>query len=348
MIPGCDLLLTVLLSLNSSVPRSAAIGVERIDSTVLPEEVLQPTDAISLFPDGVVLLADQPTQLLVCIDPKTGKATCRLGAKGSGPGEFRGINYSHVDPTGRIAVLDVALRRLTVYGADRTLETSVNLTGLPGRILQFSGDSLSIDILAGLTPEIVRVKLTAQTSRTVSKPLELDPALAVNSPGGPPSPFLGFAGQPTGRILAFSPWRYRIVALDGAKVRPWAERPEVKPVVLTREQIAERKQQYQQMMDRVGKTGMMPKIDDTPQPFLQSFGSAVDGANRLWVITGRGTPTSTVVDVFAESGAFVGTVNFPYSFATFAIRGSDIAFVAISPSAPDAAALLYRYRIVTR
>jgi hypothetical protein len=48
---------------------------------------------------------------------------------------------------------------------------------------------------------------------------------------------------------------------------------------------------------------------------------AADDAGRLWARTMRGTESSTVFDVFATDGKFIGEVTLPAAAGAFAIAG---------------------------
>ena len=63
-------------------------------------------------------------------------------------------------------------------------------------------------------------------------------------------------------------------------------------------------------------------VDFTMKPFFPLDGLRYDDTGRLWVLTTRGAEQQTVFDIFASSGAFIGSLTLPAHVGTFSLAGS--------------------------
>ena len=104
-----------------------SIGTAGSDEAHIFARVVQ----VILSADGQVVVADAGTKDIRVFDP-AGKMTRRFGREGSGPGEFRSLNWAAVDGSGAIETYDYTLRRRSRFSVLGELIGTTPVPALPG------------------------------------------------------------------------------------------------------------------------------------------------------------------------------------------------------------------------
>ena len=101
------------------------------------------TVALSVDDEGRYYVLVQESQVVQVFSAE-GQYLRRLGGFGEGPGEFQWPQAMHVDGGGRIILADRILARLTVFGADGSVESTARLGGLAAgfEVFPMPGDSV--------------------------------------------------------------------------------------------------------------------------------------------------------------------------------------------------------------
>jgi hypothetical protein len=112
----------LLLGLTLSLPAPAAAQAQ-VPLTVLsrPEQrfgvELSAVNGVRELPDGRVLVADGIEEVLLRLDPRSGRADT-LGRAGQGPGEYRSPDALYPMPGGATLLVDLGNGRLNLLGPD--------------------------------------------------------------------------------------------------------------------------------------------------------------------------------------------------------------------------------------
>jgi hypothetical protein len=147
------------------------------------------------------------------------------------------------------------------------------------------------------------------------------------------------AVAPSGQIaVSRDPNEYRIVLMSpsgqtmGEVVRdiPRARRTpaEVEAIERRRQQSAIR-MRSERSLGRGSPPLMRPSSTDL-KPHFSIDGLRYDDSGRLWVKTMRGNESSTVLDVFAPDGKYLGEVRVPVSMGVFSLAGRWLVAAASS------------------
>ena len=115
--------------------------------------------AVGVLGDTIVV-ADDADKVVRLISATTRRAIGKFGRSGGGPGEFSRIVSMAVSPEGRIAVLDVRNKRISIFGRTGDLERELPLEG--GTTFEIAFDIherihmlRSVHALAGVGPILV-------------------------------------------------------------------------------------------------------------------------------------------------------------------------------------------------
>jgi hypothetical protein len=285
---------------------------------------------IAVSSTGEVLVADSDSPMLRAFDG-TGRPTWSGGRKGRGPYEYQYVLRLSFHPSGAVDVLDMSAMRVTSLAPDkstagsfqlRAFATTAGANGRGGLVLGAESPRGGLDLFRVQSGEVT----------PVSVPEEPRPAEA--------SAFMGasVALAPDGS-LAIVPFneRYRIVRLDAAG-RPLPEIVrEIERVRRTPEEEAALRARRSGQAGAVraaaeasrGGTSsgaavqLIPAAELSLKPHLAVDGLRFDPSGRLWVRTMRGDETrQTIFDVFAPSGALLGSVTVEGRIQHFALGGT--------------------------
>ena len=144
------------------------------------------------------------------------------------------------------------------------------------------------------------------------------------------APLNGFASS-AGRIAVLrDPNDYRIVLLSPAGETVTEIVRDIPRLKRTPAEIAAVEKRRQAATDRVrserGQRGSVPAVPIRPpsdelKPHVTIDGLRYDDSGRLWARTMRGNESSTVFDLFAPDGKYLGEVMVPAVIGTFSIAG---------------------------
>jgi hypothetical protein len=307
------------------VTRVATIGCDACGDT---RELGRISD-LAVSASGSVLIAGQDAPVLRLF-ARDGTPLRQMARPGSGPGEFRFPMRASFGPGGTIHVLDMTLRRVSHLAPDGTETQALALGGFPGAVAS-RGETgelvvLTDDFRGTLT--LLRFPPGASEPTLVSK---------IPKPGSPDGhlTFPVVAAAANGEIAFGNVGEaYRIARLSAAgqplgeivrdipRVRRTPE--EIEELVRRRESARARVQAELGRGGRGGRGGPSPVIgtgDDTFKPHFGIDALRYDASGRLWVLTMRGSEREAIFDLFAPSGAFLGSLRVPSNVRAYALGG---------------------------
>ena len=329
--PGKPLLLAAAVVLGLPVAaRSQVPAIEKLIE-IGCSDCDGPTQFSDIFDaavtdSGDIVIADRSAPMIRAFD-RTGKLLWTTGRRGNGPGELQFPMRVAIGPDRSVSVVDMQLRRLTRLSRDGTSSGSHPIMGFTGAA---AARGRAGEIL--LLMDDFRGPLSAERwTITATKP---EPHASLpRRTGGPPGMVLpSIALAPSG-IMAFTldPFTYRIGRLGGdARVLPDIVR-DIPPVRRTEAEMKEMSDRLASGPGRraaegrggsVGASSGSPGIDLTLKPHVMLDGLRFDDMGRLWVLTMRGTGQQSVFDIFAPTGALLGTLTLPARVNKFSLAGS--------------------------
>jgi hypothetical protein len=308
------------------VERVAEIGCEDCGDA----RQLSSTWDVAVNEAGDVLVIDRDAPTLRMFD-KTGRVLWGRGRPGAGPGEYRFAMRAAMGPDGTVHVVDLRLRRLTRLTADGNVAKSLTIPFFPAGVAA-----------RGRRGELVFLTDDFKSTGTLQRwlPASDAPAQLTSFPTPPPGEATmsaSVAVAPNGDI-AFFPVaeKYEIRRFSAAaQPLPSLVRNVPRPR-RTPEEIAGMKQR----MGMVGATakaaqeqkqsgGSKPLLADDDRFQLKPHASTdalrYDDSGRLWVRTMRGTASTTVFDVFAAGGSYLGEITLPMKVDAYSLAGSYLA-----------------------
>jgi hypothetical protein len=287
---------------------------------------------VALLADGRVLVADRDAPMLRLFGTD-GAPLWAKGRRGAGPGEYQYVIRVAPAPSGELLIADMSGRRLTTLSAagdvlgTAPITVFVTTAGTDGRGALLLGGELPMGGLRLFRARGAAVEPVAFT----------DPGAAASASGGPAFHGSSVALSPSGVIaVAPSSERYRIIRIDASgaalpELTRAIERVRRTPAEESalRERIGRQMGAMRSALEReTGKaastTAPTPAGGNTDlslKPHFAVDGLRYDGAGRLWVRTMRGDDSRTIFDLFAASGAFLGSVEMAGPVQLFAFNG---------------------------
>lgn len=278
-------------------------------------------DDLALSSRGEFMVVDGEAPFMRQFDDK-GKLVWQGGPKGKGPGEYSSIGRVVFLTNGGITVLDAGGMRVTVLSASHALQST---TPVPAYATTSTANTDGTILLGAESPRGgfsltkfrngVLTKLTSPKSKTVPNDTIYKGASIALAPNG---------------TIAIMPNddRYEILRMDSAGV---AQPPIGRSIERTRKSAAEVAREREMSRKISAKLGAAtnqvfnpnPAANDLPlKAYANVDGLRYDANGRLWVHTLRGSETSTVFDVFAPTGTYLGAVTIPEVTKYFALGGS--------------------------
>jgi hypothetical protein len=298
-----------------------------------------------VLPEGSLLIADWGTRDLRVFD-SSGRFLRRIGRSGGGPGEFRQLTMVDVDHSGRIAVYDGILRRVSWFSGDGTLLEAIAVPSSPGgatagHVLGRFGDgSLLVQSVVGVSGQ---QSLPSPGIRQVRD----SNGLFLVSPNGSSISAIGrFPAsrqiRAVGRVIALDPapfgvqtviaiadttfylstqehYEVREFRLDGSLKRVLRRMVPARPV--TDDARAQMRRERDARAERLASGRPVPpelvelaRYSETPDFFPAHGDLRVDRAGNLWVEDYRPFPdrdTVTTWTVFGADGAILSTATLP-------------------------------------
>jgi hypothetical protein len=275
---------------------------------------------VSISAQGEVLVTDRDPPMLRRFDA-SGKVVWTGGRRGQGPGEFALPVRAALTGQG-IVVVDMTNSRVTQLSDAGSVQTIISVTTMPmTAAVNASGDLwVGNDDFRGTLTLYRRVRDTLVLSHKVQGSTA-NVGIAVGSDGA-------LAIMP-------SPKKYEILRFDS---RGAAQPPLLRDIAQVR-RTPEEEQEVRERMNRSrGLVAAEAKAQGgkrSPPVFrpeelslkdhLVIDGLRFDAKGRVWVRTQRGNERSTIFDVFAPTGALLGSVTVPMKVTSYALGGSYLA-----------------------
>lgn len=272
-------------------------------------------------PDGTIYVLDYMSQEVRVFTP-AGEFSHSIGRKGSGPGEFTAAGDLHIAPDGRVLVPDLRTARYSLFGRDgtflashpRRVRGSAPLGGFTpeGRYIDWGTafPDEGPDVVAGPTIVFEPTRLSADFAEADSLP-PLEFATEMIADGTRPQIF--FAGRlmghqdRAGRVWFVHSRQYQVFrrTLDGDTTLVFTL--PARPAAVTdddREAVRERFSARPQ-----AAAGYLESLSST-KPVVR--GLFTDDAGHVYVVPElAGVPAGSVVDVFRDTGEYLGRIELP-------------------------------------
>ena len=290
---------------------------------------------VAVTDSGFVLVVSSEAPTLRLFD-RDGRVRWTAGREGTGPGEYRLPTRAAFGPRG-VQVVDMTLRRITRVDGEGKFVSSAPIGGFAASVGA-----------RGRSGEVVILVDDFRGTFTLSRWSTNDSGVSI---GAVPKSAAAQAGtltipsiavSPAGQIaVARDPNEYRILVLSptGQTIRELArDIPRLKRTPEEIEAIERRRQaatsRFRQERGQRGSSAPTPPIrppSDELKPHITIDGLRFDDAGRLWARTMRGNERSTVFDLFAPDGRYLGEVTLPAYVGTFALAGRWLVTDSESP-----------------
>jgi hypothetical protein len=282
---------------------------------------------VAVTDSGDIVVADRSAPMIRAFD-RAGRVLWSGGRVGGGPGEYRFPMRVAIGPDRGVSVVDMRARRLTRLARDGAVKATDAILAFPaaagvrgrtGELILLMDDfrgPFTLERWAPAAPKSVPHATIARPSSPVG-PGIIQPSIAV-APSG---------------VLAFGtdPFTYRIGRL-GPDGRPMADIvrdiPRAKRTDAEMQELANRlsngpgMRSAEASASKTSSSGGPPSIDISMKPFYPIDGLRYDDMGRLWVLTTRGAEQQATFDIFASSGAYLGSATIPAHVGTFALAGA--------------------------
>jgi hypothetical protein len=278
---------------------------------------------VAVTDSGFVLVVSSEAPTLRYFD-RSGGIRWTAGRDGTGPGEYRMPTRAALGPRG-IQVVDMTLRRLTRLDASGKFVSSAPLNGFAASTGARGRSGELVVLMDDFRGTFMLQRWSASDS---AKSIGTVPRSAAAQSGTLTIPSIAVA--PSGQIAVLrDPNDYRIVLLSpgGQTVTeivrdiPRARRsPAEIAAVERRRQAAADRMRSERGQSRGGASPIRPPSDEL-KPHVSIDGLRFDDAGRLWARTMRGNESSTVFDLFASDGKYLGEVVVPAAIGAFSIAG---------------------------
>ena len=274
---------------------------------------------------GAVLVLSSEDPTLRFFD-RSGATRWAIGRGGTGPGEYRLPIRAALGSAG-VQVVDMTLRRITRLDAGGKFVSSAPLTGFAASV---GVRARSGEIVVLLDDFRGTFTLQRWSDSDSAKVIGTVPKSAAAQAGVLTIPSI--AVSPRGQIAVLrDPNEYRIVIISptGETVSEIAR--DIPRMKRTPAEIAAVERRRQQAAERVrsergqrGASGGGPPIRPPSDEFKAHVfidGLRFDDTGRLWAKTMRGNESSTVFDLFAVDGKYLGEVTVPATIGAFSLAG---------------------------
>ncbi len=284
-----------------------------------PGELGQPM-WIAALPDGRVVVQDEsPTEIRVY--DRLGKYVRTIGRIGAGPGEYRSPSIAVAHD--RLVVHDPQLSRTTLYTLDGAVVRSFPSTTGSFGLLPFLDDhgritQPSYTVISGKSQQQwVVFDTLGRRVDSLSLPAAM-PAKrwTIQSGSGTTGYTIPFAAENRnsrlrdGTLVHGRTDQYQLmITRNGRDTVRIFGRTNVTAVPIPGNY---RDSVYHAKVDRIERLRGLATESDVPTSFDLWGAVNADGAGNIWVSTGGGRSGPSRLDVFAPSGAFLGTVPSPW------------------------------------
>jgi hypothetical protein len=257
---------------------------------------------------------------------RSGAIRWTAGRAGTGPGEYRLVTRAALGPRG-VQVIDMTLRRLTRLDAAGKFVSSAPLNGFAASTGSRGRTGELVVLIDDFRGTFTLHRWSADDS---GRAIGTVPKSAAAQAGTLTIPSIAVA--PSGQIAVLrDPNEYRILLLSPAGetvaelVRdiPRVKRTpaEIEAVARRRQAAADRVRSERGLGGRSGPSAPIRPPSEELKPHVSIDGLRFDDSGRLWARTMRGNESSTVFDLFAPDGKYLGEVTLPAVIGAFAIAG---------------------------
>ncbi len=280
---------------------------------------------VAVSPNGTVWVADREDPQVRIFSPD-GRHVRGFGRRGRGPGEYSGIAKMFVGGDGTAAIVDMGSFQLTRVDSTGRLLSTTPLHAFPLDAGAAPG-SLAIHLLfSRFQPGTSLVRLAAPGSDSL-RPVAIH--LGTFPRPQAPAEIHSLAIGPDGSVAVGdggTEYRIRVYRRSGTH-------DIVRDIPLSRRTPREQAALLAGMrgaaqLGRMEGGTAHPAPPPLEKPHFDWRGLRYDPRGRLWVKTGRGTDTRTILDVFAPSGDFLGEVPVPGKVTGFAFGGNYLVTAA--------------------
>ena len=281
-----------------------------------------------------VMVTDSGSVLVVSSEAPTlrffergGAIRWSVGRSGTGPGEYRLPIRAALGPTG-IQVVDMTSRRITRLDGGGKFASSAPLAGFAAAV-GARGRSGEIVVLV----DDFRGTFTLQrwSATDSAKVIGVVPRSAAADAGRLTIPSIAVATSGQIAVLR-DPNEYRIILLSATGETITEMVRDIPRIKRTPAEIEAMERRAEAAASRVrselgqrggGSSGRSPirASSSDLKPHVSIDGLRFDDAGRLWAKTMRGNENSTVFDLFASDGKYLGEVPVPAVIGTFSVAG---------------------------
>ena len=280
---------------------------------------------LAVTDSGAVLVLSSEEPTLRFFD-RSGRSVWTAGRPGMGPGEYRLPTRAAVGPRG-VQVIDMTLRRITRLDPSGKFLTSAPLNGFATSVGSRGRTGEVVVLLDDFRGPFTLQRWSDSDSGRV---IGTVPRSAAAQAGTLTIPSI--AVSPSGQVAVLrDPTEYRILLLSPTGETAGEITRDVPRVKRTAAEIAavERRRQAatsRVRSERAQRGGSAPIVPIRPpsdelKPHISIDGLRFDDAGRLWAKTMRGNESSTVFDLFAPDGRYVGEVVVPAAIGAFSLAG---------------------------
>jgi hypothetical protein len=249
-----------------------------------------------------------------------------VGRSGTGPGEYRLPIRAALGPTG-IQVVDMTSRRITRLDAGGKFASSAPLAGFAASVGARGRSGEMVVLLDDFRGTFTLQRWSATDS---AKVIGVVPRSAAADAGHLTIPSIAVATSGQMAVLR-DPNEYRIILLTPAGQTITEIVRDIPRIKRTPAEIEAMERRAQGAANRVrselgqrGSSGGASPIRASSydlKPHVSIDGLRFDDAGRLWAKTMRGSESSTVFDLFAADGKYLGEVTVPAAIGTYSVAG---------------------------
>jgi hypothetical protein len=279
---------------------------------------------LSLTDSGTVLVVSSEEPTLRMFD-RSGRVLWSSGRTGAGPGEYRLPIRAVVGPRS-IQVVDLTLRRVTRIDRAGTFVSHAPLGGFAASVGPRGRTGEMVILVDNFRGDFSLQRWSVTDSGTAIGTVPKSDAARAGTLTIP-----SMAVAPNGQIAVLrDPNEYRILRLSPAGETLGEITRDVERVKRTEAEIQalERRRQAAQKRatERTQGGGSAPVLPVRPpaadlKPHISVDGLRFDDTGRLWAKTMRGNERSTVFDLFAADGRYIGEVTVPAAVGAFSQAG---------------------------
>ena len=313
------------INLSAQVPTLARVGEIGCSDCGTAAQFATIRDVV-VTDSGSVLVLSSEAPTIRYFD-RGGALRWSVGRSGTGPGEYRLPIRAALGPAG-IQVVDMSSRRITRLDAGGKFTSSVPLAGFAASVGARGRSGEMVVLLDDFRGTFTLQRWSASDSATM---IGVVPRSAAADAGHLTIPSIAVATS--GRIAVLrDPNEYRIILLSPtgetiteiARDIPRIKRTPAEIAALERRAEAAAGRVRSELGQRGGSSSAGSPIRSSSydlKPHVSIDGLRFDDTGRLWAKTMRGNESSTVFDLFAADGKFLGEVSVPAAIGTYSVAG---------------------------